>query len=122
MEVYEAREGPSTKEKQLLTKCHSSLDAAFEGNGKIVLYLEDILCNLSYDLDAEYLIKSNKMHLDKLVDIEKFRVEHSIDHDLLFSNLTKCSQPERDNPGLIHRQPSLEDNGLDDYLEEPDAS
>lgn len=120
-EVHESREGPSTLETLILAKCNSALDATFSSGGKDVIYLEEILCRISFNLDAEHLLQRNKIDIEALLKQEKFIINHSLDHDLLASRLV-VNPPTVTSPMPVFQQqlPSVEDRGSDDE-DEPDA-
>lgn len=87
LEVFETRQGPSLMEKFLLDKCNSSLDAMFSGRGRARQALEAILCNISLNLDSDDLLRRNKIHCDKMVELDKFKLEHSLDYNALEQRL-----------------------------------
>lgn len=94
LEVYETRQGPSLMEKFLLEKCTSSLDAMFSGKGRAGRALEAILCGISVNLDSEDLLRRNKNHLQKMAELEKFVIEHSLNHEAL-DNLLRAHLPQQ---------------------------
>ena len=120
LELFETREGPSTMECFLFRKCNSSLDATFSSKGKTVLFLEEILCGISFNINVEYLLRRNRVHLAKMVDKDKCTIDHSLKHDQLDSRLAEViaklqpkQESEIDDQGFLRRD-SVEDVGLDD--------